>query len=162
MPSLESVFIIIPAYRDFTLDIADVDVSSNIHCFADGACLNIWNISSAAWVIYSPTDELVSMHGVSLGQTMNNIVEYSALIELLSDAISFGIRHLIIRSDSELIVLHLNRVYAIKNSVLLRLFLKVCLLERQFDYIEYQHIPRNLNTLADALANNVINRHLGH
>ena len=50
---------------------------------------------------------------------MNNIAEYSAVIELLSNAISFFIQRLIIRLDSELIVLHLNRVYAIKNSVLL-------------------------------------------
>ena len=100
------------------------------------------------------------MHGVSLGQTTNNIAEYSAMIELLYDSISFGIRRLIIRLDSELIVLHLNRVYAIKNPVLLRLFLKVRLLERKFDYIEYQHISRNLNTLVDALANRVLNRHL--
>ena len=99
------------------------------------------------------------MHGVSLGQTTNNVAKYSAVIELLSGAISFVIRCLIIRLDSELIVLHLNRVYAIKNSVLLRLFLKVRLLERQFDYIEYQHISRNLNTLADALANRVLNIH---
>ena len=131
-------------------------------CFADGACRSTRNISSTAWVIYSPTDELISMHGVSLGQTTNNIAEYSAVIELLSESISFGIRHLIIGLDSELIVLHLNRVYAIKNPVLLRLFLKVHLLEREFDYIEYQHIPRNLNTLADALATSVINRHLQH
>ena len=84
------------------------------------------------------------------------------MIELLSDSISFGIRCLIVRLDSELTILHLDRVYEIKNLVLLRLFLKVRLLERQFDYIEYQHIPRILNTLADALANNVINRHLRH
>ena len=130
--------------------------------FTDGACRSTQNISSAAWVIYSPTDELVSMHGVSLGQTTNNVAEYSAMIELLSDAISFFIRHSIIRLDFELIVLHLNRVYAIKNPVLLRLFLKVRLLERQFDYIEYQHISRNLNTLADALANRFLNRHFQH
>ena len=85
--------------------------------FADGACHSTHNISSAAWVIYSSTDELVSMHGVRLGQTTNNIAEYSAVIELLSDAISFGIRRLIIRLDSELIVLHLNGVYVIKNYI---------------------------------------------
>ena len=58
---------------------------------ADGAFRSTRNISSAAWVIYSPTNELVSMHGVSLGQTMNNVAEYSAVIELLSYVISFGI-----------------------------------------------------------------------
>ena len=88
---------------------------------------------------------------------MNNLSEYSVVIELLSESISFGIWSLIVRLDSELIVLHLNRVYAIKNQVLLRLFLRVHLLEREFDYIEYQHIPRNLNTLADVVASSVIN-----
>ena len=128
--------------------------------FADGACRSTRNISSASWVIYSPTDELVSMHGVSLGQMTNNIAEYSAVIELLSESISFRIQSLIVRLDSELIVLQLNQVYAIRNPVFLRLFLRVRLLKREFDYIEYQHIPRNLNTLAYAIASSVINRHL--
>ena len=128
--------------------------------FADGACRSTRNISSAAWVIYSPSDELVSMHGVSLGQTTNNIAEYSVVIELLSESISLGIRRLIVRLDLELVVLQFNRFYAIRNPVLLRLFLRVRLLEREFDYIEYQHIPRSLNTLADAIASRVLDRHL--
>ena len=97
--------------------------------FANGACHSTWNMSSAAWVIYSPIDELVSMHGVSLGQTTNNIAEYSEVIELLSESISFGIQSLIIRLDSELVVLQLNRVYSIGNLLLLRFFLRVRLLE---------------------------------
>jgi len=127
--------------------------------FANGACHNTQNISSVAWVIYSPFDELISMHGVSLGQITNNITEYSAVIELLSESISFGIWSLIVRLDSELVVLHLNRVYAIRNPVLLRLFFRVRLLECEFDYIEYQHIPRYLNTLADVFASRMLNRH---
>ena len=82
------------------------------------------------------------------------------MIELLSESISFGIRSLIVNLDSELVVLQLNRVYAIRNPVLLRLFFTVRLLEREFDYIEYQHIPRYLNTLADAVASRMLNRHL--
>ena len=59
------------------------------------------------------------------------------MIELLSESNSFGIQSLIVRLDSELVVLQFNRVYAIRNPVLLRLFLRVRLLEREFDYIEY-------------------------
>ena len=91
------------------------------------------------------------------GQTTNNIAEYSAVIELLYESISFGIRSLIVRLDSELVVLQLNRFYAIRNLVLLRLFLRVRLLEREFYYIEYQHIPRYLNTLAYAVVSSMIN-----
>ena len=45
---------------------------------------------------------------------------------------------------------------------MLRVFLRVSLLERQFDYIKYQHIMRYLNTLTNELANHVLNRHLQH
>lgn len=72
--------------------------------FADGACHNTRNISSTAWVIYSLSDELVSMHGVSLSQTTKNIAECSAVIELLFESISFWIWSLIVRLDSEIIV----------------------------------------------------------
>ena len=54
---------------------------------------------------------------------MNNIAKYSALIELLSDAISFGINDIIIRLDSQLMVLQLTSIYTIINPTLLRLFL---------------------------------------
>ena len=96
----------------------------------------------------------------NLGQTTNNIAEYSAVIELLSESISFGIQRLIVRLDSELVVLQLNRFYVIRNPVLLRFFFRVRLLEREFDYIEYQRIPRSLNTLVDAIASRVLDRHL--
>ena len=82
------------------------------------------------------------------------------MIELLSESISFGIRRLIVRLDSELVVLQLNSVYAIRDLVLLRLFLRVRLLECKFDYIEYQHIPRSLNTLADAISSQMLGRHV--
>lgn len=91
---------------------------------------------------------------------MNNIAESSTTIELLSDSITFGIRQLIIRLDSQLMVLHLNGVYLVRSASMLRIFLRVRLLEWEFDYIKYQHILRNLNTLTDALANYVLNWNL--
>ena len=35
-------------------------------------------------------------------------------------------------------------------------------MEREFDFIQYQHISRNLNTLTDLLENYVLDRHLQH
>ena len=84
------------------------------------------------------------------------------MIELLVDAISLGIRRLVVRLDSQLVVLQLSNVYSIRSPTLLRVYLRIRLLERHFDYIEYQHISRNLNTLTDALANYVLDRHLNN
>jgi len=82
------------------------------------------------------------------------------VIEILSNAIAFGIHRLIIRLYSQLVILHLNGVHLVRSATMLRMFLRVRLFEREFDYIEYQHILRNLNTLTYALANYVLNWHL--
>jgi ribonuclease HI len=130
--------------------------------FADGAIRSTRNLAFTAWAIYAPTNELISLRGVCLGRAAKNIAEYSAIIELLVDSISLGIHHLVVQLDSQLVVLQLSNVYSIRSPNLLRVYLRIHLLERYFDHIEYQHIPRCLNTLTDALANYVLDRHLNH
>jgi ribonuclease HI len=130
--------------------------------FTDGASRSTQNLASAAWAIYAPTNELISLRGVCLGRATNNITEYSTVIELLVDAVSLGIHCLVVRLDSQLVVLQLSNVYSIRSPTLLRVYLRIRLLERHFDHTEYQHIPRSLNTLTDALANYVLDRYLNH
>ena len=110
--------------------------------FADGASRSTRNLSSAAWVIYNPAGELIDLQGIFLGLTTNNVVEYSAVIELLTEAINLGIRKLLVNLDSQLVVLQLNNHYLVRNPHILRLYLRIILLERHFDLITYQHIPR--------------------
>jgi hypothetical protein len=87
------------------------------------------NLASAAWAIYAPTNELISLRGICLGRATNNIAEYSTVVELLVDAISLGIRHLVVRLDSQLVVLQLSNVYSIRSPTLLRIYLRIRLLE---------------------------------
>ena len=103
--------------------------------FADGASRSTHNLSFVAWAIYEPTNEMISLHGVFLGRATNNIVEYSAVIEFLTDVISLGIHHLVVRLDLKLVVLQLSNTYSIWSPTLLRVYLWIRLLERHFDYI---------------------------
>jgi ribonuclease HI len=91
--------------------------------FTNGTSCSTQNLASAAWAIYAPTNELISLRGVCLGHAANNIVEYRAVIELLIDFISLGICHLVIRLDSQLVVLQLSNVYVIRSPTLLRVYL---------------------------------------
>ena len=68
--------------------------------FTDGACCSTKNISSTTCVIYDHHDELIIFQGICLGRTTNNIAEYSAVIELLLEAISLDIRELVVNLDS--------------------------------------------------------------
>jgi ribonuclease HI len=80
----------------------------------------------------------------------------------LTQASSLGISRIIVNLESQLVVYQLNRIYAIRNPILLCLHLQVHRLERMFDYIEYRHIPRELNDVSDLLANYIMDRYLTH
>ena len=80
--------------------------------------------ASAAWVIYSPSGQLVATGGACLGPASNNVAEYRAVIELLWDALSRGITQLEVCLDSQLVVSQLNRAYQVRNPTLLRQFMK--------------------------------------
>ena len=129
--------------------------------FTDGAIRHTQNSASAAWVIYTPTGVL-SLRGICLRPSSNNVVEYSVVIELLRDAISHGVHSLEVRLDSQLVVSQLNGLYRIRDLTLLRRFLRVRLLERQFESITYIHVPRNFNQVHDSYANYVLDWHLFH
>jgi ribonuclease HI len=68
--------------------------------FTDDASRHTRNMASSAWVIYSPEGQLMSSGGVHLDPSTNNVAEYSAIIELLQDAISYGFQSLEVRLDS--------------------------------------------------------------
>ena len=130
--------------------------------FVDAACHHTLNLASTALVLYSPADDLVSSGAVCLGPATNNIVEYEAVIGLLTEATSQDVHDLVVLMDSQLVVCHLNHVYTIRNPVLLRLFWRVRLLERSFGTIAYRHIPREHNVVVDSLANYILYWHISH
>ena len=110
--------------------------------FMDGAFCSTKNLSSAAWVIYDPVGELIQLQGICLGPATNNVAKYSVVLELLTEAINLDIRALLVNLDLQLVILQLNGHYSVRNPCILRLYLRIRLLERHFDLITYQHIPR--------------------
>ena len=99
---------------------------------------------------------------VCIGPATNNILEYEAVISLLTEAASQDVHDLVVLMDSQLVVFHLNHVYIIRNPVLLRLFRRVRLLEISSETITYRHIPREHNVVADSLANYILDWHISH
>ena len=138
-----------------------MESSTNIG-FADGVSRHTQHSASATWVIYTPMGQVLSSRDVCLRPSSNNDAKYSVVIELLWDAISHGVLSLEVRLDSELVVSQLNGLYHVIDLTLLRRFLRVRLLERQFDNITYIHISRINNQVADSYANYVLDWHLFH
>ena len=65
--------------------------------FANGAVCQTQNSDSASWVIYTSTVQVLSLGGICLWPSSNNVDEYSTFIELLRDSISHGVHSLKVR-----------------------------------------------------------------
>jgi len=124
--------------------------------FTNGARRHTRHLTSATWVIYFPSRQLVSVGGVCLRENTNNVSKYSIIIGALGDALSYGIYYLQVFMDSQLVVSQLNGVYQVQDLVLLRFFLRVRLLECSFEFITYAHVPRRDNELDYSYANYVL------
>jgi ribonuclease HI len=82
----------------------------------------------------------------------NNIAEYKAIILGLRKLQALGITTCIIRIDSKVVVGQIKKEYSAKEPVLMQYLTTVCGLEKKFKGFTLQHVERNKNEEADALA----------
>ena len=93
---------------------------------------------------------------IFFGRKTNNEAEYLALIEGLKLALQHNAKHLRVYMDSQLIVRQMLGQYRIKSRRLLPLWKQARELASKFEFIEFFHIKRGFNSLADRLANQAI------
>jgi ribonuclease HI len=104
-------------------------------------------------VLRDPQGNIVLELAKNIGRETNNVAEYFALLAALDYAISHNISALRIRSDSELLVRQMQGRYKVKSADLKPLYERAAKLARQLQYFAIEHVRRELNRDADALAN---------
>jgi ribonuclease HI len=88
-----------------------------------------------------------------LGETTNNVAEYTAVIRGLERALELGASEVLLRSDSQLLINQLTGRYRVRTPHLQPLYRRVRELAARLGSVEYEHVRRELNTEADRLAN---------
>jgi formyltetrahydrofolate-dependent phosphoribosylglycinamide formyltransferase len=91
-----------------------------------------------------------------LGQTTNNVAEYTALIKALEAARKLGAEHVTVYSDSELMVRQLSGAYKVKSEAIRPLFEQVNDLRSQFESCLVRHVMREKNEEADRIVNQAL------
>ncbi|QQG40729.1 MAG: ribonuclease HI family protein [Candidatus Levyibacteriota bacterium] len=130
-----------------------------IYVYTDGGARG--NPGPAAIGVFICDENGKQIHGFgkTIGETTNNIAEYTAVNEALEWLLNN--KH-ILKShakihfflDSLLLVSQINRIYKIKNPKLQELLFSVREKESQLLCpVSYTHIPREKNKKADALVN---------
>ena len=131
------------------------------HIYVDGASRGNPGKAGAGAVIKSPDGSIVKKLKKYLNITTNNMAEYQALIIALEAAHSLRIKRIRVLADSELMVKQINGEYRVKSAALRPLYERAVNLLKEFKEAKIEHVYREENSAADALANEAIDGHAG-
>jgi ribonuclease HI len=104
-------------------------------------------------VVRDPRGEIVAKLKKYIGRMTNNVAEYYGLIAALDYAQSQGIRQLRVEADSELMVKQMRGQYKVKSPELRPLFERARKMVQSLESFRIDHVYREQNAEADALAN---------
>src|SRR5437773_7094634 len=107
-------------------------------------------------VIRDARGEIVAKLKKYIGRFTNNVAEYYGLIAAMDYAQSHGVRAIRIESDSELLVKQMRGQYRVKSADLQPLFERAKKMSQAFDSFRIEHVFREQNREADALANEAL------
>jgi ribonuclease HI len=82
----------------------------------------------------------------------NDATEYEALIHGLNIAISLGIKRLMVYGDSLVVISQINKEWDCSNDSMGKYCMAVRKLEDKFEGLEFHHMERDRNTVADILS----------
>lgn len=88
-----------------------------------------------------------------IGWATNNVAEYRGVLAGLEQARALGAHRVVVRADSLLVVNQQLGRWKVRNENLRPLADRVRQLARGFERVTWQHVPRERNRRADALAN---------
>jgi len=124
--------------------------------YIDGAARGNPGIAGIGIVIKDAEGKNIRQLYKFIGQTTNNIAEYTALIYALQEALILGLKDILIHSDSELLIKQLTGEYKVKNPGLKAYHEQFLHLKTGFDKLEIKQIGREDNKEADKLANQAL------
>ena len=124
--------------------------------FTDGGARGNPGPAAYGFVIEADDGTVLASKGEAIGVATNNVAEYGGLIAGLRQAIELGLTELEVVSDSELMVKQMRGEYRVKNDALRGLSVEAGRLARELGRVEYRHVKRAHNELADALVNEAL------
>ena len=132
------------------------DGGGRAHVYFDGACRGNPGPAAVGWLLVS-SDGVVAEGNDRIGETTNNDAEYQALIRALEAARDYGLDEVDVRGDSQLIVKQVRGEWDANEPPLRERRVRVRELLRAFDRWSLEHVPREINSRADELANDAFN-----
>ncbi len=127
-----------------------------VRLFTDGGARGNPGPAAYGFVIEAEDGTILAAEGAPIGIATNNIAEYRGLIAGLERALDLALDHVVVVSDSELMVKQMRGEYRVKNAALRDLSVQAGRLARKLGRVEYTNVRRAENELADRLVNEAL------
>lgn len=124
--------------------------------FTDGGARGNPGPAAYGFVLEADDGTVLAAEGEAIGVATNNVAEYSGLVAGLRKAIELQVPELEVVSDSELMVKQMRGEYRVKNEALRDLYETATRLADKLGDVEYRHVKRAHNELADKLVNEAL------
>lgn len=124
--------------------------------FTDGGSRGNPGPAACSCVLINEAGATMQVDAEFLSVATNNFAEYSGLLLGINLAIKNKVKELTCFLDSELVVKQLTGIYAIKDANIKILSSKIFNLKKSFKNIDFMHVRREENKMADRLVNIVL------
>ena len=124
--------------------------------YTDGGARGNPGPAAYAYVLEAQDGTVLAAEGKTIGVATNNVAEYRGLVAGLEKAVELAVSEVEVLSDSELMVKQMRGEYRIKNEALRDLSLAAARFAKQLAKVEYRHVLREHNELADRLVNEAL------
>ena len=128
--------------------------------FTDGGARGNPGPAAIGAVIYDAKGDELGNLSEYLGEATNNVAEYKAIVCALEHAASIlddsKAYQVTLKLDSQLAQRQLIGEYKVKDATLREYYDQVKILENEFASIDFIHIPREENKVADKLVNKAL------
>lgn len=130
---------------------------TEVQLYADGGSRGNPGPSASGFVLLDMSGNVVYQEGVYLGITTNNQAEYQALRLGLEAALEkLRAREVHVYMDSMLVVNQMKHIFKVKNRDLWPIHDACTKLVAKFRKVNFDHVPRELNKLADGEVNRAL------
>lgn len=135
--------------------------TTEVKIYADGGSRGNPGPSAGGFVVLDMNDSVLFESGKYLGITTNNQAEYHSLKGGMEAALQMGAKKVHVYMDSLLVVNQMKGIFKVKNRDLWPIHEAIKSLVPKFDSVNFTHVPRELNKLADAVVNQTLDARKG-
>lgn len=137
-------------------DVINTTEVREIKLYGDGGSRGNPGPSASGYVLMDMQNNVLETNGEYLHITTNNQAEYHSLRLGLERARQLGAETVHVFMDSMLVINQMKGIFKVKNKELLAVHQVVKGMLGDFKHVDFTHVPRELNKLADGEVNRIL------